>query len=235
MKLDMRISMFGRFLIFIFLSLFTASGHANDVDLSPLSQLKAIYALSENLQDFINQAEFDRAISRPNGQLAQCIDIPLAAPDEDDWAWYILRSEAEFLVIKRCGPYDDIFYIHSYAKKNGDTLYLLAHESGVHGQTWGYQAYILQKNNQKMIPVEPKSLGLVEPKENEFLPRKLQFPKSDNYGTTISLDEDGMLSAFPWTWQNPKWDDRKPTYDIYFKWNGYSFIKHKVKSTSEEK
>lgn len=234
-KLDMKVSMSSRFQIVIFLNLFIASGHANAENLSPLSQLEAIYKLSGSLTEYINRSEFERATSKPSGHLAQCIDIPLAAPDEDDGAWYIQQSQAEFLIIKRCGPYDDIFYIHSYAKKNGDTLYLLAHESGIHGQTWDFEAYISSKTNKTMIAVKPDKLGLIAPKENEFLPNKLHFPKTDNFGTTLSMDENGVLPAYPWTWQNTKWDDRKPSYNIYFKWNGSTFIKHKVKLPPEDR
>lgn len=233
-KVDMKVSMSSRLLIVIFLNLFIASGHAYAENLSPLSQLKAIYKLSASLTESISRSEFERATSKPNGHLAQCIDIPLTAPDEDDWDWVITKSDAQFLTIGHCGTTDDVFHIRAYAKKNGDTLYLLAHESGIHGQTWDFEAYISSKTNKKMTPVKPEKLGLIAPKENEFLPRKLQFPKSDNFGTTISLDENGVLPAFPWTWQNPKWDDRKPTYDIYFKWNGSTFIKHKVKAQPYE-
>jgi hypothetical protein len=226
--------MFNRFQVFISLNMLIASGYAYAVDLSPLSQLEPIYKLSENLSFYISRSEFERATSKPHGHLAQCIDIPLTAPDEDDWDWVIKKSDTEFLTIGHCGPSDDIFHIHRYAKKNGDTLYLVAHESGVHGQTWDYEAYILSKTNKKMTSVKPEKLGLIEPKENEFLPRNLQFPKSDNFGTTIGLDDDGVLHAFPWTWLNPKWEDRKPIYDIYFKWNGNSFVNHKVKLPPEE-
>lgn len=203
-KLDMKVSIFSRVLVVIFLNLFIAFGHAYAGDLSPLSQLEVMYKLSGSLTEYISRSEFKRATSKPNGHLAQCIDIPLTAPDEDDWEWVITKSEAKFLTIGHCGPSDDIFHIHAYAKKNGDTLYLLAHESGVHGQTWDFEAFILSKTNKKMTQVKPEKLGLIAPKENEFLPRKLQFPKSDNFGTIISLDENGMLPAFPWTWQNPK-------------------------------
>jgi hypothetical protein len=226
--------MFSRFLIIIFLNLPPASGCAFAVDLSPLSQLEPIYKLSKNLSFYISRSEFERATSKPNGHLAQCSEIPLTAPDEDDWDWVIKKSDTEFLTIGHCGPSDDIFHIHTYAKKNGDTLYLVAHESGVHGQTWEYEAYILSKINKKMTSVKPGKLGLIEPKENEFLPGNLQFPKSDNFGATISLNADGVLSAFPWVWQNAKWNDKKPIYEIYFKWSGSSFIKHKVKAEPTE-
>ena len=109
-KFDMRI-MFSRFLIFIFLNLLIASGHAYALDLSPLSQLESIYKLSENLSFYISRSEFERATSKPNGHLAQCIDIPLTAPDEDDWDWVIKKSDTEFLTIGHCGPSDDILPI----------------------------------------------------------------------------------------------------------------------------
>lgn len=232
--MHVRFIMLSRFQIVTLLNLLLTSVHTYADNSSPLSQLKTIYKLSESLRDYISETEFERATRKPNGHLTQCIDIPLSAPDEGDLGWYISRSEAKFLIIKSCNIGDEVFYIHSYPKKNGDTLYLLAHESGIHGQTWDYEAYILSNTNKRMAHFKPEKLGLTEPKENEFLPRKLQFPKSDNFGTTISLDDDGVLHAFPLNWQNPKWNEKTPIYEIYFKWNGYSFVKHKIKAQPYE-
>ncbi len=55
--------MFSRFLLVILLNLLLAFGHPNAVDLSPLSQLRAIYKLSKNLNDYVSGSKASKNLT----------------------------------------------------------------------------------------------------------------------------------------------------------------------------
>ena len=73
--------------------------------------------------------------------------------------------------------------------------------------------------------IGPESLGIRTVKENEFLGPAQKIPEAQNEAVNLVVTKDGTVSAVPWTWMQPRWEQRKIVYQIWYAWEGTRFVK----------
>jgi len=80
------------------------------------------------------------------------------------------------------------------------------------------------KNGKIRSLLMPVKIGM-QVNENEFLSVSEQLSEEDNGLGFLYKNDDGNIESSPWTWMEPKWNNRNIIRKICFEWNGEKFIK----------
>lgn len=146
--------------------------------------------------------------------------------------WEVTQRTADWLSIHRCDS-DNVVELHLYRKSSKGYLAVLAYVTGNHGQSVELSFYALDEQLRFVRMVTARQIGLREPHVNELLDKHDWFPQKENYSTSLSLGESGVIHAEVWTWNDPRWFQRKMARKIQFRWGGKRFIEEVVQADKE--
>lgn len=145
-------------------------------------------------------------------------------------SWYVDENKDSFLKLGRCGTGSSV-EIHLYKHKYGGSIAAVVSKMGNHGQSQEFRFFRIPQQGRLMLELTLEDLNLLDQKENEFLSLSQQLPEEQNESANFHMNHDGVISAIPWTWMQPRWEHREMINEIWFEWNGEKFIKH-IKKTS---
>ena len=188
-----------------------------------INQLQYIAKSSSLFDDNISQQELQFAL-RQKIQSVETCDKKLNTRKSDDFTWILIKSEPSYVIFFMCEARESV-HVKEYKTKDNNNIYLIATEKGNHSQTWEFEFLKYNKGNKSFTKVKNEALGIIPPKENEFLSPKSAFSPNDNNEAPLFLSANGAIYSEPWTWMNPKWDKKKTVYRIHFEWNGEIFMK----------
>lgn len=135
--------------------------------------------------------------------------------------WYVEKSNNRTLLLSQCGGGSVELFV--FKKKEGGSIVANVSILGNHGQSQSFKFYEISQNGRILGPVDAKSLGVADVKDNDFLEKNQEFPSGENYAVPRYISDDGKISAYPWTRMEPRWDDKNIIRSIEFVWDGYRF------------
>ena len=194
-----------------------------EVARSPVAAARILAERSELLRGYVSLEQFEKALGLPRGT-NQCNGVVSAEAE----VWVVTRSDEHAISLRLCGA-DDQVHVQAFPMTGGNALYIAASQTGNHGQTWAYEFWVGEGTS--LGREDAKKLGLTRPRENEFLSRKDWFPTSDNHEVSLALSPEGKLEAEPWTWMDPKWENKTPVWKIHYEWDGRMFRKVRKRAT----
>ena len=181
--------------------------------------LKLTSEKSSLLKEFFDDVDLDKILDPTNTREETC------DKRQEEYVWAITALSEEAISLILCHVLDVHIHARVYKKNTGNELIVVASQRGNHGQTWDFEFFDFDVRTNRLTPRTQESVGILQPKENEFLARNQKLRPSENGVTFLRLNEDGTIEAFPWTWMETRWENRTPAYRVVFKWNGSSFSK----------
>lgn len=94
---------------------------------------------------------------------------------------------------------------------------------GNHDQNQNTVFYYVDESGLITSEIRADLLGIGPVYRNELLDEADHFPEEQNYLVPLSIMDCGSLTADPWTWMDPDWENRKIVNRIIFVWNGNIF------------
>jgi hypothetical protein len=138
--------------------------------------------------------------------------------------WSVRQISNSSITVHLCGS-DDVIRIQLYQSQKNTVVAGLVYISGNHGQTQDFEFYLLDQHYTVLKKHNLKQLGVENVRWNEFVNEKERFLPKDNNYARFSMNEDGRIEAYPWTWMDPRWEHREVTKMVFFEWNGAKFVK----------
>jgi hypothetical protein len=142
--------------------------------------------------------------------------------------WSISKYSIKLLL---CGS-DHVVKFQIYPDDQKGYLAILNSIDGNHGQTQDFEFFLIDDQYRFLMKRTENQLGIAEVHWNDFIDTN-KFNSSENYSANMYIDDDGSIVFYPWTWMDPRWDNRKVTNRIYYTWNGSKFRRHTVKLDKE--
>lgn len=152
----------------------------------------------------------------------------------EEYVWAITALAEESISLMQCQVRYEIIHARVHKYRNGDELLVVASELGDHAQNWEFEFFDFNPKSKKLTSRTQESVGIITPRENEFLTKSQQLKASENNRTFLHMNKDGTIEASPSTWMEKRWENRTPAYKIVFKWNGSSFSKRITKHSREK-
>lgn len=172
--------------------------------------------------EFVERAELERLLAS-NGLHS---DVACADPGPDDRKVYIARRLPNRLMLRQCATGESL-HLASYSTPGDATVYLLAAQSGNHGQTWSYEVY-RARGSDPLSQVRPESVGLSWPSECRFKRWPNRAACTGKERVVPRLDASGVLVGEPWTWMRPEWAGHDVRRRVEYRWNGTRFMEQWV-------
>lgn len=181
--------------------------------------LKRASEKSSLVKGYLEGADLNKVLDPSNTREETC------DKKGEEYVWTITALADESISLMQC----QVRYEHIHARvhkyRNGNELLVIASEQGDHGQNWEFEYFDFDPRSKKLTPRTQESIGIITPRENEFLTKHQKLKPSENNRTFLRMNEDGTIEASPSTWMEKRWENRTPAYKIVFKWNGSSFSK----------
>lgn len=141
--------------------------------------------------------------------------------------WHRIFTKSNELKFSNC-PQDDVMHIRSYSMNAGGQLWVIARESGVSSQTWAYDFYVID-SNQQIFRKTAREIDLEPPLDNTFLSAQDEkFTPEEDMQSPIYLLEDGTFVAQPNPYTDPKWQNKHISRNFLYRWDGAIFKKTEV-------
>ena len=147
--------------------------------------------------------------------------------EETHERWYVSEQNSDLLELHTCGGSSVIIRI--YRRDTGGFVGVVVSVLGHHSQSQNFRFFDISGDGKIRRELATEELLLEKVTENEFLAKEDFFVESDNHTVPFLMEDDGAISAAPWTWMEPRWEAKEIVRRIKYVWNGKEFRKE-VKS-----
>ena len=180
--------------------------------------ITTIDPISENQKTAILESGFLRGAEVCGDPLEQ-----LAMEKTFDTSWYVTGIENYSLSLGRCDSSQELI-IKIYKKKSGGYLVVVESLMDGSGPKSSFTFFPISKSGNIGSILTSDKIGM-QVYDNEFISADEQLPEEDNGVATLYRNDDNNIESSPWTWMEPKWENRNIIRKIWFEWNGEKFIK----------
>jgi hypothetical protein len=144
--------------------------------------------------------------------------------ETDDYysTFFVDDEKPEHMTFRSCAGSRVV--VHVWPRLAGGAVVTVVSINGNHGQYQDATYHLLDRRGRYGGTIAPEELGIREIRENELLSTEDAFADDDNWPVPLFLQDDGTIKAEPWTWNEPRWEDKLLEHEVAFRWNGRSFV-----------